>query len=113
MPEETFYIKQNDTASFLTRDLKDAFGAPVNVTGASVVFSMRVKPAGTIKVNAQTAVIVTGGTGRVRYEWASDGSDTNTADEYEGEFQVSYANGKIQTFPNDGHIPIVITDDVG
>ena len=113
MPEETFYIKSSDTASFITRDLKDAFGAPVNVTGASVVFSMRVKPAGTVKVNAQTAVIVTGGTGRVRYEWASDGSDTNTADEYEGEFQVSYANGKIQTFPNDGHIPIVVTDDVG
>ena len=113
MPEETFYIKQNDTASFLTPDLKDSIGAPVNVTGASVVFSMRVKPAGTVKVDAQTAVIVTGGTGRVRYEWASDGSDTNTADEYEGEVQVSYANGKIQTFPNDGHIPIVVTDDIG
>ena len=113
MPEETFYIKQNDTASFLTRDLKDAFGAPVNVTGASVVFSMRVKPAGTMKITRQDGVVVNAGIGRVRYEWASDGSDTNTADEYEGEFQVSYANGKIQTFPNDGHIPIVITDDVG
>ena len=113
MPEEPFYIKQNDTASFITRDLKDAFGSPVNVTGASVVFSMRVKPAGTMKITRQPSVVVTAGTGRVRYEWASDGSDTNTADEYEGEFQVEYANGKIQTFPNDGHIPIVITDDVG
>ena len=113
MPEETFYIKQNDTASFITRDLKDAFASPVNVTGASVVFSMRVKPAGTMKITRQPSVVVTAGTGRVRYEWASDGSDTNTADEYEGEFQVTYGNGKIQTFPNDGHIPIVITDDVG
>ncbi len=113
MPEETFYIKQNDTASFLTRDLKDAFGSPVNVTGASVVFSMRVKPAGTMKITRQDGVVVNAGIGRVRYEWASDGSDTNTADEYEGEFQVTYADGKIQTFPNDGHIPIVITDDIG
>jgi hypothetical protein len=113
MPEETFYIKSSDTASFITRDLKDAFGAPVNVTGASVVFSMRVKPAGTMKITRETGVIVNAGIGRVRYEWASDGSDTDTADEYEGEFQVTYANGKIQTFPNDGHIPIVITDDVG
>ena len=112
MPEETFYIKANDTASFITRDLKDAFGSPVNVTGAAVKFSMRVKPAGSIKVDAEDAVIVTGGTGRVRYEWASDGSDTDAADEYEGEFQVTYGNGKIQTFPNDGHIPIVITDDI-
>ena len=111
MPEETFYIKQNDTASFLTRDLKDAFGAPVNVTGAAVKFSMRVKPAGTVKVDDEDAVIVTAGTGRVRYEWTA--ANTNTADEYEGEFQVTYANGKIQTFPNDGHIPIVVTDDIG
>ena len=111
MPEETFYIKENDTASFLTRDLKDAFGAPVNVTGAAVVFSMRVKPAGALKVTRQTCAIVSGGTGRVRYEWIAD--DTDTADEYEGEFQVTYANGKIQTFPNDGHIPVVVTDEVG
>jgi hypothetical protein len=110
MPEETFYIKQNDTASFLTRDLKDAFGAPVNVTGAAVKFSMRVKPAGTVKVDDEDAVIVTAGTGRVRYEWTA--ANTNTADEYEGEFQVTYANGKIQTFPNDGYIPVVITDDI-
>ena len=110
MPEETFYIKANDTASFLTRDLKDAFGAPVNVTGAAVKFSMRVKPAGTIKVDDEDAVIVTAGTGRVRYEWTA--ANTNTADEYEAEFQVTYANGKIQTFPNDGHLPIVITDDI-
>mgnify|MGYP006407512815 FL=1 len=110
MPEETFYIKQNDTASFLTRDLKDAFGAPVNVTAAAVVFSMRVKPAGTVKVDEQGCTIVTAGIGRVRYEWTA--ANTNTADEYEGEFQVTYANGKIQTFPNDGYIPIVITDDI-
>jgi len=113
MPEETFYIKANDTASFITREIKDAFGAPVNVTGATVVFSMRVKPAGDMKITRQPGVVVTAGTGRVRYEWDSSAGDTNTADEYEGEFQVTYANGKIQTFPNDGHIPIVITDDVG
>ena len=111
MPEETYYIKQNDTASFLTRDLKDAFGAPVNVTAAAVVFSMRVKPAGTVKVDEQECTIVTAGIGRVRYEWTA--TNTNTADEYEGEFQVTYANGKIQTFPNDGYIPIVVTDDIG
>ena len=111
MPEETFYIKQNDTASFLTRDLKDAFGAPVNVTGATVVFSMRVKPAGSVKVDEQPCNLVTAGIGRVRYEWVA--LNTDTADEYEGEFQVTYANGKIQSFPNDGYIPVVVTDDIG
>jgi len=72
---------------------------------------MRVKPAGTVKVDEQECTIVTAGIGRVRYEWTA--TNTNTADEYEGEFQVTYANGKIQTFPNDGHLPIVVTDDIG
>jgi hypothetical protein len=74
---------------------------------------MRVKPAGAMKVTRQDGVIVTAGTGRVRYEWNSSDGDTNTADEYEGEFEVTYANGKIQTFPNDGHLPIVVTDEIG
>jgi hypothetical protein len=91
--------------------LKDAFGSPVNVTGATIVFSMRLKPAGAVKVVTQAAVVVAAGTGRVRYEWTA--SNTDTANEYEGEFQVTYANGKIQTFPNYGHIPIIVTDDVG
>ena len=91
--------------------LKDAYGAPVNVTGATVKFSMRVKPAGTVKVSAAAATIVTAGGGRVKYAWAA--VDTDTADEYEGEFQVTYANGGIQTFPNDSHISITVTDDVG
>ena len=110
MPVDTFYIKQNDTVPPLEVLLKDAYGAPVNVTGATIKFSMRVKPAGTVKVNAQTADIVTAGAGRVKYAWAA--ANTDTADEYEGEFQVTYSNGGIQTFPNDGFINVVVTDDV-
>jgi len=111
MPEETFYIGQNDTAAPITRDLKDAFGAPVNVTGASVRFSMRVKPAGTVKVDAASATVVNGGIGRVRYTFSA--TNTNTADEYEGEFEVTFSDGSIQTFPNRGYIPVVVQDDIG
>ena len=39
-------------------------------------------------------------------------NDTNTADVYEGEFQVTYADSSIQTFPNDGYILIDVKDDV-
>jgi hypothetical protein len=93
MPEDAFYIGQNDTASPITRDLKDAFGAPVNLTGASVKFSMRVKPAGTVKVDGEDAFF--------------------TADEYEGEFECTFSDGTIQTFPNRGYIPIIVQDDIG
>ena len=111
MPEEAFYIGQNDTASPIKRDLKDAFGSPVNLTGASVKFSMRVKPAGTVKVNGATATIVTAGTGRVQYTFTA--SNTDTADSYEGEFEVVFAGGEIQTYPNRGYIPIFVQDDIG
>ena len=111
MPETPFYIGQNDTGSPITRDLKDAFGAPVNVTGASVTFSMRVKPAGTVKVDGAAATIVSAGIGRVRYTFSA--SDTNTADEYESEFECTFSNGTIQTFPNRGYIPVFVQDDIG
>ena len=46
----------------------------------------------------------------IQYDWAS--ANTNTADVYEGEFQVTYADSSIQTFPNDGYILIDVKDDV-
>ena len=111
MPEDAFYIGQNDTASPITRDLKDAFGAPVNLTGASVKFSMRVKPAGTVKVDGEDATVVTAGIGRVRYTFTA--ANTNPADEYEGEFECTFSDGTVQTFPNRGYIPIIVQDDIG
>ena len=111
MPEEAFYIGQNDTASPIKRDLKDAFGSPVNLTGASVKFSMRVKPAGAVKVNGSSATVVTAGIGRVQYNFTA--SNTETADEYEGEFEVTFSDGSIQTFPNLGYIPVFVQDDIG
>ena len=111
MPEVAHYIKQNDTAPDIELDLKDAFGAPVNVTGAAVAFSMRVKPAGTVKVDAAAGSIVDAGLGRVKYNFVA--ANTDTADEYEAEFQLTFPDGDIQTFPNDGHIPVIVTDDIG
>jgi hypothetical protein len=111
MPEDVFYIKQNDTAADIERDFKDAFGAPVNVTGATIRFSMRVKPSGTVKVNVGAATIVDAALGRVKYNFTS--SDTDTADTYEAEFQVTYTNGDVQTFPNDGYFDVIIKDDIG
>ena len=48
---EKFYIKQNDTKPVLRAKLLDSAGNVVNVTGAAVVFSMRVRPGGTTKVD--------------------------------------------------------------
>jgi len=110
MPEDPHYMKQGDTASIMKRTLVNAFGSPVNLTGASLKFSMRVKPAGTVKVNGASATIANAGLGEVQYSFSA--SDTNTADEFESEWEVTYTDGSIQTFPNDGYTPVIVTDDI-
>lgn len=105
----TFYIKQNDTSPGILATLQDASGVAINLVGATVRFHMRELNTGTTKVNA-LATVVTAASGIVRYSWIA--ADTNTVGSFQGEFQATYADGKIETFPNDGYIPIEITDDI-
>jgi hypothetical protein len=113
MPHSEFKIKQNDTTPSIEARLRDANDQIMNLTGATVKFSMRPRPAGTVKVDGATAVIVGDATnGRVRYDWTA--SNTNTADVFEAEFEVTFSNGKIQTFPGGKDFIIVtIGDDIG
>ena len=110
MPEDPHYMKQGDTASIMKRTLVNAFGSPVNLTGASLKFSMRVKPGGATKVDRASATISNAGLGEVQYSFSA--SDTNTADEFESEWEVSFSDGSVQTFPNDGYTPVIVTDDI-
>ena len=107
---EKFYIKQNDTKPVIRAKLLDSAGNVVNVTGAAVVFSMRVRPGGTTKVDKQSCTINTAVLGDVQYSFSA--ANTNTADRYEGEFQVTYSDSNVQTFPNNTYIDITVTDDV-
>lgn len=66
--------------------------------------------AGQPVVQAATATIVDGSAGSVRYSRAS--GDTDTVGAYQAEFQVTYSDGKIESFPNDGYIAVEITDDI-
>jgi len=75
-----------------------------------VVFSMRVRPGGTTKVDKQACTINTAVLGDVQYAFTA--TNTNTADRYEGEFQVTYSDSSVQTFPNNTYIDITVTDDV-
>jgi hypothetical protein len=105
----TFYVKQNDTSPSMLATLQDADGNAVNVTGATIRFHMRTIGSTTSKVD-DAAVIVTADNGEVRYDW--DAADTDTVGSYQAEFEVTYADGSIETFPNDGYIRIEITDDI-
>lgn len=104
-----FYIKQNDTAPILLVSLKDGNDAAVDLTGATVTFKMRPVAQTTVKTDA-AAIIHNADGGQVRYEWVA--ADTNTVGSYEAEFQVTFVDGKIETFPNSDFIRITITDDI-
>jgi len=105
----TFYIKQNDTRPILAATLIDGDGSAVNLDGATVAFKMR-KVSTTVSVVDASATIADATNGEVTYTWSA--SDTATVGEYEGEFQVTYADSGIQTFPNSNYIEIEITDDI-
>lgn len=84
---------------------------PVDLTSAaSVKFIMRKQGSSTTKVSA-TATFGNRPDGEVYYEWAAN--DTDTAGDFDGEFELTWSDGKVQTFPNNGHIRIKIRGDLG
>lgn|SRR3990167_2435230 len=104
-----FYIKRNDTSPALQVTLKDGDGVAVNVTGATVVFHMVDSVTRAVKVNA-AATIVTAASGIVKYSWAA--ADTNAEGTFEAEFQVTFASGLVETYPNGEHITVRVTKDL-
>ena len=104
-----FKIKQNDTSPIIQATLTDSSDAAVDLTGASIRFHMRKYRASSTKVSA-AAVIVDEDAGTVKYVWQA--ADTNTAGSYQAEFQVTFSDGTIETFPNTDFIQVDIVDDI-
>jgi len=93
-----FSIKQNDTSPSLQALLKDADRNPIDLAGASVRFHMKAVGGG-IKVDAPMTVVDEAG-GVIQYDWAA--GDTDTVGTYYVEFEVTYSNSSVETFPNTG-----------
>lgn len=94
-----FTIKQNDTSPSVSAILKDSSLAAIDLTGATVKLHMKSLD-GTLKINsAMTVINAIGGT--VQYDWQV--GDTDTVGTYLVEFQVTYSDGAIETFPNSGN----------
>lgn len=100
-----FSIKRGDTSPSIAATLTDADGAPINLTGASVRFHM----VGSATVDA-AAVIVSPTAGTVRYDWQA--GDTAAAGWYQAEWEVTYADNAVETFPNAGTTRVRIDPDL-
>jgi len=100
-----FSIKQNDTAPSLRATLRDGSGTVIDLTDATVRFHMKAVGGTAVKVDALSNIIDAEG-GIVQYNWASN--DTDTAGSYYAEFEVTYSDGTIETFPNNSNLSISI-----
>lgn len=108
---ETFYVKQGDLLPVIEATLKDSNAQPVPLAGCTVKFHMRPRSGGTVKINALATKIddnVTPSTrGIVQYPWT--GTDTDTAGNFDCEWEVTTAGGHTITFPNPGPARVVIS----
>jgi len=111
---DVFLIKRNDTSPVLEAQLKGADLQPMQILGATVLFKMGTTD-GTQLVDGGVCTIVDAETGIVRYPWAA--GDTSEAGTHRGEFEVTFFDGRIETFPRSqsaakNFIRIVIPEDV-
>lgn len=107
-----FIIKQGDTSPSIAYTLYRPDGVTAEIlTGSTVKFVMASEDSiGTAKVKAD-AVVVDAITGEVRYDWAT--GDTDTFGGFVAEWEVTRADGSIETFPNGGYVPIAIIQQAG
>ena len=103
-----FRIKQNDTSPSLQATLSDANLVPVDLTGSTVVLHMKSVDGTLILSESMTITDDEGGV--VQYDWQT--GDTSSAGTYYVEFEVTYADLAIETFPNTGSLALVISSEL-
>lgn len=106
----SFYIKQNDTAPSIEVVLTDSNGKARSMANASQVrFNMSTE-GGTNVITGGIGSIVNASKGIVAYEWNT--GDTENPGVHNAEFQITYVNGQIETFPNNGYIKVIVREEL-
>lgn len=102
--------KRGDTEPLrvtLTRNRKGQ-----DIRGAAVVFNMQpvVEGVGST-VTRGSCDIIDAVKGIVEYRWQT--TDVDTSGAHRAEFEVTWGDGTVKTFPDGGHLDLVIDDDLG
>lgn len=100
-----FSIHKDDTDPPIDDTLMDEDRNAKDLTGASVDFIMKDPTASSAKVSA-AATVVNASAGEVEYEWSS--GDTDTTGWYKAEWEVTYGDGDIETFPTEPRDYVIV-----
>lgn len=105
---DILYITEDDLQPYYYVTAQDQAGTVINLTGASIVCTMKNKRTLQVKIDRQsTGISVTGAaTGQFEYRWQS--GDTDTAGEYNIEFDITPTTGGKFTLPSKAHEAVVI-----
>ncbi len=115
MPEPNYYIKRGDFGSTIAIVCEDEDGTAVNLEGATVQFRMTPLSRSLTVVDSDanndqnTSDPET--YGEVSYVWAEGDSD-HASGLYLAEFEVTYVDQSVVTYPNGGYIMVMITEDI-
>ena len=117
---ETFTMKRDDTLPKIQVQCWDdeAKTQKTDLTlGTSFTFHMMVRDqaglaAPTLKVESAATVVGAATDGVLEYAWSDADDDTDTADTFFAEFEVTWSPTSRTTYPNDGFIIVKIGDDL-
>lgn len=107
MPQPDYTIRQNDHGEAITATLENSAGAAVNLTSATVTFTLRPIAGGDAVLDAAAASVITPAAGAVSYTWQA--LNTATPGWYLASWTATFSGGQVQTFPNGGYTLVQIT----
>ena len=103
----SFIAKRGDTSPALLYTMNPQ---PTTMTGATVVFNLSRLSDNVLVINRATADwIDANGIFKLRYQW---GTGDLVDGQFKGEFEVTYADATIGSWPNKGFIPVNIGEDL-
>ena len=105
-----FTIKRHARRPYLRISVKDKYGDPFDLTGALTATFILYDSAGVAKVSSPAVLASPLTSGILYYAWGA--TDTNTAGEFKGEFDVVYTGGEKLTLPVKGNIAVRIYEDL-
>lgn len=105
------FLARGDLSPSPEATLKDAAGAAVDLTGASVVFQFRLLDRLGPSRGGAAAIQSPATAGKVAYAWVA--GDTDVPGLYNGVWVATWAGtGAVMTFPNNGFATILIGEEI-